>query len=204
MPKDDLEHEKEHEKEHELFQQGARRSRELLAAHSGTFAEDVRHGGLVCCFDGRRGGQFLMEADAAKMKALTGADLGRPITTAKLIDRVRAFSFGGLVVLAVVVFRWWAVLVVPLLFLVRKLGVTNTVYRGGGFSLIVALGFLLSLLLVTSPVQAAWSVAGIVFGLSQRARYAYPEAALRQPALDFPTLREMLVLLYVLTLRHPS
>ncbi len=84
------------------------------------------------------------------------------------------------------------------------LGAKGNVTGGGNFSLLLGLGFLLSLFAASSPVQALWSIAGAVFSIAQRAMYVYPVTPLRKALVSHPVLREMLIDLHVLVLKYPE
>ena len=182
----------------------ARRSHELREKHASTFAEDVKNGVILVGIDKSNARQFLGEASAAKVLGLTGADLARHISATKLFHHLHVLSFLVLIILTVFLFRWWAILGIPALLLAQLLGAKSNVTGGGSFSLVIAFGFLLSLFAASSPVQMLWSIAGTVFGVAQRAMYAYPVAPLREALVAHPVLREMPIDLNILILKYPK
>ena len=179
----------------------ARRSLEILSKHGPTFGDDVASGVILLGIDRANARQFLVEADAGKVLELTGVDLATQISTTRLLNHTDVLAFLALLVLTVVVFGWVGLLGIPVLIWLQMLGVKGNVTGNGGFSLLLAIGFALSFLQAASVAQVLWSGAGTVFALAQRLRYAYPNSALRNTALDFPGIRELLVEAKVLVLK---
>ncbi len=95
----------------------ARRSHELREKHTSTFAEDVENGVILVGIDKSNGRQFMSEANGTKVFNLTGADLTRHIAAVKLFHHLHVLSFLLLMVLTVVLLRWWALLGIPALVL---------------------------------------------------------------------------------------
>lgn len=180
------------------------RSRQIAAETGEALPQLVESGKVLLGIDRGHSRQLLTEVDSTAVLRETGVDLRSAMKWTRLLHLVVFPLYLAFVAFSFIAGGWWGLVSIPAV-LVMFMGASRSNLLGGGwFSILLAVGFGVVVLMAETDAVFWWALSGTLIGVLERLRYAVPNRVCRQAALQSRRFLDLAITCNVAILKYPN